>query len=88
MRQRTKMKGLVSHTYPDGKSCTSAENKCRCGINKLQKLLDEGYEIAGIKKHEGNPKEVIVSLFGGQMKMTFTEYQERGKGLKVLMEIF
>ena len=34
------------------------------------------------------PKEVIVSVFGGKLKMTFTEYQEKGQGLKVLMEIF
>jgi len=60
----------------------------------LKRLLDEGWQItsarikrARIQKTK-QPKEVIVSVFGGKLKMTFTEYQEKGQGLKVLMEIF
>lgn len=89
MRKRTNMSGLISHTTPNGKSYSSSESRCRVGIQKLQRLVDEGFKITGTElKKIGNPKEVIVSVFGGKLKMTFTEYQQRGQGLKVLMEIF
>ena len=78
MRQRVKINGLVSHTKPTGQSYTSKENKCRMGINKLQKLLDEGYEISGIKKkEETNEAEFkIVMVFGKPMKLTIQEYND------------
>ena len=75
MRQRVKMTGLVSHTKPTGQSYTSKENKCRIGINKLQKLIDAGYELTGISKkpvEEENFK--IVMVFGKPMKLTIEEY--------------
>lgn len=60
MRLRVKMTGLVSHTTPDGKSRTSSENRCRQGVKKLQKLLDESWKITGAEKKE--PKG--FKLFG------------------------
>lgn len=75
MRQRTKMLGLVSHTTPNGKSRTSSENRCRMSLNKLQKLVDEGYELTGVSKkptEEENFK--IVMVFGKPMKLTIEEY--------------
>ena len=73
MRQRTKMSGLVSHTTPNGKSRTSSENRCRMSLNKLQKLVDAGYELIGAKKHE-EPEFKIVMVFGKPMKLTVEEY--------------
>ena len=70
------MNGLVSHTKPTGQSYISKENKCRMSINKLQKLLDEGYEISGIKKHPEEPKFKIVMVFGKPMKLTLQEYND------------
>lgn len=61
MRTRVKMSGLVLHTTPDGKSRTSSENKCRQGVKKLQKLIDEGWEITGAKKKSS---EDCFKLFG------------------------
>jgi hypothetical protein len=88
MRKRTKMSGLISHTNPDGKSYVSHKERCSNNIRKLENLINEGYRIVGSEKRTKTPKEVIVSIFGGKVKMTFSEYQQRGKGLKVLMEIF
>ena len=73
MRQRTKMNGLVSHTTPNGKSHTSSENKCRMSLNKLQKLVDGGYKLTGVKKKE-EPDFKIVMVFGKPMKLTIEEY--------------
>ena len=73
MRQRTKMLGLVSHTTPNGKSRTSSENRCRMSLNKLQKLVDEGYELTGVKKKE-EPEFKVVMVFGKPMKLTIEEY--------------
>ena len=73
------MSGLLSHTTPNGKSYSSSENKCRAGINKLQKLLDEGYEISGIKKSQPKESEEqfkIVMVFGKPMKLTIQEYND------------
>ena len=75
MRQRVKMNGLVSHTKPTGQSYTSKENKCRMSINKLQKLLDEGYELSGIKKKE-EAEFKIVMVFGKPMKVSIQEYHD------------
>ena len=61
MRTRVKMSGLVVHTTPDGKSRTSSENRCRQGVKKLQKLIDEGWEITGANKKSS---ETEFKLFG------------------------
>jgi hypothetical protein len=53
MRTRVKMSGLIVHTTPDGKSRTSNENRCQMGIKKLQRLVDEGYELTGVRKKDG-----------------------------------
>ena len=55
------MSGLVSHTTPDGKSRTSNENRCRQGVKRLEKLIDEGWEITGAKKKSS---EGVFKLFG------------------------
>lgn len=88
MRVKTKMSGLVSHTNPDGRSCISRKEKCMNHLRKLENLINDGYRITGCAKRTKEPKEVIVSIFGGKLKMSFTEYQRHGEGLKVLMEIF
>jgi hypothetical protein len=61
MRQRTKMNGLVSHTTPSGASYQSGKNKCEQNIKKLQRLIDEGWEITGAKKKSS---EGVFKLFG------------------------
>ena len=82
------MSGLISHTIPDGRSYVSHKERCTANLNRLEKLINEGYRITGCAKRTKTPKEVVVSVFGGKVRMTFTEYQRRGKDLKVLMEIF
>lgn len=82
------MSGLVSHNNPDGSSYVSHRERCSNNIRKLERLINEGYKIVGSSKRTQTPKEVVVNVFGGKVKMTFTEYQQRGNGLKVLMEIF
>lgn len=82
------MSGLVSHTNPDGRSYVSHREKCSNNLRKLENLINEGYKIVGSTKRTKTPKEVVVSVFGGKVKMTFTEYQQKGQGLTVLMEIF
>lgn len=82
------MSGLVSHTNPDGRSYVSHREKCSNNLRKLENLINEGYKIVGSTKRTKTPKEVVVSVFGGKVKMTFAEYQQKGQGLTVLMEIF
>lgn len=61
---------------------------------EFQKMLDNGFEIkeARVKRpriqKSKTPREVLVSILGGKVKMTFEEYQQRGQGFKVIMEIF
>jgi hypothetical protein len=62
---------------------------------EFQKLLDSGFQITAAKKVKRpriqkakTPREVEVAIFGGKVRMTFAEYQQRGQGLKVVMEIF
>lgn len=62
---------------------------------ELQRMLANGWEITAVKKTKRpriqkskTPREVEVSIFGGKVRMTFAEYQQRGQGLKVVMEIF
>ena len=77
MRKRTNMNGLVSHTTPNGKSYSSGRNKCEQNIKKLQKLIDAGYEISGIKKVQPEESEFkIVMVFGKPMKLTIQEYND------------
>jgi hypothetical protein len=73
MRQRTKMNGLVSHTTPSGASYQSGKNKCEQSIKRLQKLIDTGYELTGVKKPE-EPDFKVVMVFGKPMKLTIEEY--------------
>ena len=76
MRQRTKMNGLVSHTTPSGASYQSGKNKCEMGIKRLQKLIDTGYELTGIKKPAEEENFKIVMVFGKPMKLTVQEYND------------
>ena len=76
MRKRTNMNGLVSRTTPSGTSYQSGRNKCEQGIIRLQKLLDEGYEISGIKKVQQSEEFKIVMVFGKPMKLTIQEYND------------
>ena len=76
MRQRTKMNGLVSHTTPSGASYQSGKNKCEMGIKRLQKLIDTGYELTGIKKPVEEENFKIVMVFGKPMKLTVQEYND------------
>ena len=76
MRQRTKMNGLVSHTTPSGASYQSGKNKCKMGIKRLQKLIDTGYELTGIKKPAEEENFKIVMVFGKPMKLTIQEYND------------
>lgn len=70
------MSGLVSHTTPNGKSYSSGKNKCEMGIKRLQKLIDTGYELTGIKKSAEEEKFKIVMVFGKPMKLTIQEYND------------
>ena len=76
MRQRTKMNGLVSHTTPSGASYQSGKNKCEMGIKRLQKLIDTGYELTGIKKPVEEENFKIVMVFGKPMRLTIQEYND------------
>lgn len=69
------------------------ENHNSPELKDLLERLNEGWEIKSsgkrprIKKTR-EPREVIVNCFGGQVKMSFTEYKQHSSGLKVIMEIF
>lgn len=60
---------------------------------ELKKMLDK-YEVAHASvKHRrpriaNKPKEVIVSVFGNQIKMSLTDYELRGNGLTIVTRIW
>jgi hypothetical protein len=70
------MNGLVSHTTPSGASYQSGKNKCEMSIKRLQKLIDTGYELTGIKKPAEEENFKIVMVFGTPMKLTVQEYND------------
>lgn len=75
MRKRTNMNGLVSHTSPSGVSYQSGRNKCEMGISRLQKLINDGYELTGVSKKPAEEENFkIVMVFGKPMKLTIEEY--------------
>lgn len=61
---------------------------------EFEKMLADGWQITNVRKKRPRiskpktPREVEVAIFGGKVRMTFAEYQQRGQGLKVIMEIF
>lgn len=61
---------------------------------EFQKMIDNGFEIKDVKvkrpriQKSKTPKAVLVSILDGKVKMTFEEYQKRGQGFRVIMEIF
>ena len=61
---------------------------------EFERMLADGWQVANVRKkrpriqREKSPREVEVAIFGGKVRMTFAEYQQRGQGLKVIMEIF
>lgn len=81
-----------SSSTPERKERLKAHHEFEA--SDLKRMLDNDWEIREVKckrqriQKSKTPKEVIVSVFGGKLKMTFTDYQLRGKGLTVLMEIF
>ena len=60
---------------------------------EFTKMVADGWQLSikprrpRIKKPK-TPREVEVLIFGGKVRMSFAEYQQRGQGLKVVMEIF
>lgn len=65
MRQRTNMNGLAYHAKPSGKGCQSAHDKCEQKLKRLQKLLEEGYQIthAEVKKPTGAAEFKLFGTF-------------------------
>lgn len=88
-RKRTNMNGLVSHTCPNGSSYQSRKEQCKEKLKKLQKLLDEGYRVAGVKT-ENSPKAIITMVLGNKTKVSAQIFEEKYKplGFKVVAEIY
>ena len=67
-------------------------------IKSAKRQSNDGeWKVESVKVHKRprikiskpkTPREVVVSIFGGKVKMTFAEYKQHGDGMKVLMEIF
>ena len=74
------MNDLIIHVKSSGDSYQSGRSKCERQLHKLQRLLDEGYEMANArKKPEDEGFKVIITCFG-PMKVTIEEYNEHCKG--------
>ena len=91
------MKGLVSHTRPSGVSYQSAKNRCEQNLKKLEKLVDEGWKIAGseVKKTcDEHPKQVVIAISGwealGSITINFREFMAdyQDKPVKVIRKIY
>lgn len=88
-RNRTNMSGLVSHTCPNGSSYQGRKEQCKEKIKKLQKLINEGYKVAGVKT-EKSPKAIITLVLGNKTKVSAQIFEEKYKplGFKVIAEIY
>ena len=84
-------------TRSEWAGCSNFKERCeelRKAHEEFQRLLDNGFEIKEVKKKRPRisspktPKAVLVSILDGKVKMTFEEYQKRGQGFRVIMEIF
>ena len=81
------MSRLVVSTTPNGKTRTSNEERCRHGINKLDKLIKEGYELVGAKKKED--KKVLTIMLGKEYKVTIEYFKKNLEpiGCKIIAEL-
>lgn len=88
MRQRTNMNGLVWHVKSSGEAYQSGRNKCEQKLKKIEKLIEQGYELTHVEKRQ--PKAVITTVFGKEVKVTIEVFKKRYEpcGFKVVTEIY
>ena len=86
-RTRTNMSRLVASTTPDGKTRTSSEEKCRHAVDKLERLVKEGYKLTSVKKKEG--KKVLTIMLGKEYKVTIEYFKKNLEpiGCKIIAEL-
>ena len=88
-RTRTNMSRLVVSTTPDGKTRTSSEEKCRHAVDKLERLVKEGYKLtsASVKKRES--KKVLTIMLGKEYKVTIEYFKKNLEpiGCKIIAEL-
>ena len=81
------MSRLVASTTPDGKTRTSSEEKCRHAVDKLERLVKEGYKLTSVKKKEG--KKVLTIMLGKEYKVTIEYFKKNLEpiGCKIIAEL-
>jgi hypothetical protein len=86
-RTRTNMSRLVASTTPDGKTRISSEEKCRHAIDKLERLVKEGYKLTNVKKKES--KKVLTIMLGKEYKVTIEYFKKNLEpiGCKIIAEL-
>ena len=86
MRKRTNMSGLVVSATSDGKARTSNEERCRHSINKLERLVKEGYKLTSVKKES---KKVLTIMLGKEYKVTIEYFKKNLEpiGCKIIAEL-
>lgn len=60
---------------------------------RLQEMIDSGWNITAARKSrrsriKATPREVIIEVLGGKVRMSFKDYQRRGHGFKIITEIY
>ena len=85
-RTRTNMSRLVASTTPDGKIRTSSEEKCRHAVDKLERLVKEGYKLTSARKKES--KKVLTIMLGKEYKVTIEYFKKNLEpiGCKIIAE--
>lgn len=61
---------------------------------EFQKILADGWQVTNAKKKRPRiqkaktPRQVVISILGNKMTVTYQEYLNRCQGFKIVMEIF
>ena len=61
---------------------------------EFEKMLADGWQVASAKKKRPRiqkvktPRQVVISILGNKMTVTYQEYLNRCQGFKIVMEIF
>ena len=90
MRNRIKTRGLVSRNKPDGSYYNSKRAECEAKLNRLEKLLAEGYKLSEVRKPSEKPKPtyVVTKVWDKKVKVTIEVFKKRYEplGFKIIAE--
>ena len=79
-KKTTFRKGTVVHCTPEGRISNSPENRARLALQRLERLLNNGFNISSIKvkKLESTGDDVICIALHGYVQMSRSRAERSG----------